>query len=123
MSIKTTAAEINRAKQQARIDEKHQREAEARPEPMHRAVHFLLQQAIQHDRDCTKEAEFHLKTLDEAFGQKEQIAQLERQAEESPVETAEQATPTNETPETEKKPEENPVTRSRRFTQGRTGAA
>lgn len=62
-------AEANRQRQDAEIAEKHSKEAEARPDAVHRALHFLLTQTMQNNPDTTREAKFHMETLDRELSQ------------------------------------------------------
>ena len=63
MSIRTTAA-----------DKKRHKEKKARPDSMHRAVKFLLEQAVLNNRDIKVEAQEHLDTLDAELGDPKEIS-------------------------------------------------
>ena len=87
MSIQN--AETAREKQEQRIAEKHTKEADARPDPMHRAVHFLLLQAKANNRDCAREANYHIQSLDETLGEPQKLEEVgEAIPEPNPVATA-----------------------------------
>jgi hypothetical protein len=104
---------IRDAAQQARdraIDAAMTKEAETRPEPLHRAVRFLLQEAIQNNRDCRPAAEHHLRILDKEYGDTEKLAELEP----SPKPVAVPAAETAPAAENENQPRP-PVRPSRRF--------
>jgi hypothetical protein len=91
MSIRD-AAETNREKQEARTAERHTKEADARPDAMHRAVHFLLIQAKANNRDCTREANHHIATLDAEYGEPQKLDEVgEALPEANPVATAAEA--------------------------------
>jgi hypothetical protein len=62
MSIRNDPAAA--LKQTEKIEERHQAEAEVRPDAQHRALIFLLKQAMQNNRDCSREAKFHIRELD-----------------------------------------------------------
>lgn len=76
MSIKNAAAEAAQ-RQQEQIDAQHQRERQARPNAMHRAVVFLLRQASLNNRDSKREADHHIATLDNAMADKEALETVE----------------------------------------------
>lgn len=74
----------------------------ARPDAMHRAVIFLLDQAKMNNRDITVEANQHIDTLDEELGNPKELAELKKPAKPGPaiVETPATAAPaTEETPQ------------------------
>lgn len=54
-------------------DKKRAREKKARPDAMHRAVRFLLEQAKMNNRDITLEADHHMETLDAELGNKKEL--------------------------------------------------
>jgi hypothetical protein len=54
-------------------EKKRAQEKKKRPDSMHRAVKFLLEQAKQNNRDITVEADHHLSTLDDELGNKKEI--------------------------------------------------
>lgn len=90
MSIRNDS-EKNRKKLESQRDERRHKEAEARPESMHRAVHFILNQIIENNRDARPEAEYLMRTLDEEFGNPEVLnkpAVIEQPQQEEAEETA-----------------------------------
>lgn len=64
MNIRTTTAG----------EKKRAKEKKARPDSMHRAVKFLLEQAVMNNRDIKVEAQHHLDTLDAELGDTKEIA-------------------------------------------------
>ena len=88
MSIRDAVTK-NAELQQQRIDEKHEKEIAARPDAMHRAVHFLLQQIVLNNRDAKREADFHMRQLDEELAVPEKIEEIPPDPD--PTETAAEA--------------------------------
>lgn len=76
MSIRDVAR-INKERHQREVDAKHSQEADARPEPFHRAIKFLLEQAIQNNRDCRPEADHYLRLLDAEYADAEKLKALD----------------------------------------------
>ncbi len=95
MSIRDAVTQ-NAELQQQRIDEKHSKEAEARPDPVHRAVHFLLQQIVLNNRDAKREADYHMRQLDEELAVPEKLDEIP--ADPDPTVTATQAAAPDEPP-------------------------
>lgn len=67
MSIRNTRATANAQRHQQAIDQQHEKEAEVRPDPIHRAVVFLLSQAALNNPDFAREAKYHLDLLDQKY--------------------------------------------------------
>ncbi len=57
-------AKVAGKKQQAQRAEQRAKEAEIRPEALHRAIHFLLQQQMINMPDTTEDARYHMAVLD-----------------------------------------------------------
>jgi len=74
---KKSAEVLAYEKQQAAIKAQRKLEAEARPDPIHRAVIFLLRQAMQNNRDCRNEAQDYIEVLDSSFAEPEKLAEIE----------------------------------------------
>lgn len=66
----------NRQAMEERAARRHSLEAEARPDAMHRAVHFLLHQAIMNNNDIGPEARHHLATLDSEMANAQKLAEI-----------------------------------------------
>lgn len=62
MSIKDD--EAGRERQEAQAAERRRKEAEVRPDSLHRAVDFLLRQQALNNPDTVREARHHIETLD-----------------------------------------------------------
>jgi hypothetical protein len=60
----------------ARIAQRRSKEAEARPDAMHRAVHFLLHQAMLNNNDIAPEARHHLATLDREMADSQKLVEI-----------------------------------------------
>lgn len=56
-----------------KVDKKRDQEKKARPDALHRAVIFLLEQAKMNNRDFGPEADHHMKTLDNLLGDKTEL--------------------------------------------------
>lgn len=91
MSIREKDEAVNAERQQQQIDELHSKEAEARPDAVHRAVVFLLDQCKLNNRDASREANYHLRTLDEKLAIPEKLEEIEGLELPDPVETAKTA--------------------------------
>lgn len=65
MSIQDRAQEA-RQRQEAERQELARKESKARPDPMHRAMVFVLKQAALMNRDAAREAHQHIAALDAA---------------------------------------------------------
>jgi hypothetical protein len=65
---------------------KAQKEEKARPDAMHRAVRFLLEQAKMNNRDITIEADQHIQVLDDELGNPKELEALKKSAPAGPVE-------------------------------------
>lgn len=78
-----------RARQAAdeRTLQRHNLEAQARPDSMHRAIHFLLHQAIVNNNDVGPEARHHLATLDREMADAQKLVEIgeEPEREQPPV--------------------------------------
>jgi hypothetical protein len=59
-----------------RTAHRHSLEAQARPDAMHRAVHFLLHQAIVNNNDIGPEARHHLATLDREMADSQKLVEI-----------------------------------------------
>jgi hypothetical protein len=59
---------------------KRSKEAKARPDAMHRAVRFLLEQAVLNNRDIKLEAEHHQEILDAELGNAKELEALKKAA-------------------------------------------
>lgn len=64
--------EVDRARQQNQIYERHKRETGQRPNPVHRAIVFLLRETAANNRDTAKEAAYYVALLDREFSGEEQ---------------------------------------------------
>lgn len=58
-------AEVNRQKQESKIAARRNREAEARPDAVHRALIFILKEVAQNNPDSKVEADFYVSELDQ----------------------------------------------------------
>lgn len=83
MSIRN--AEEGRQRQQDERAEKRRKEAEARPDAMHRAVRFLLNAAVENNPDIADEARHHLETLDTEMANPDKVAELDKPAPVTPA--------------------------------------
>lgn len=54
-------------------DKRRAREKKARPDAMHRAVRFLLEQATMNNRDIKPEADHHMEVLDAELGNSKEL--------------------------------------------------
>jgi hypothetical protein len=80
-------------------DKKKAKEEKARPDAMHRAVRFLLEQAKLNNRDITTEADLHMQILDDEFGNPKELQALKTP--QGPVEVHAPPAPPAETPQPE----------------------
>lgn len=76
MSIRN--AEEGRAKQQRQRAAKRDKEAEARPDTLHRAVIFLLRAAKENNPDLTEEATHHIDSLDAELAIPDKLVEIEK---------------------------------------------
>lgn len=83
MSIRE--AEIARNRQQKQRAERRGKEAEARPDAVHRAVVFLIKAAKENNPDLTEEANYHLATLDQELANMEKVNEIEKPAAAGPA--------------------------------------
>src|SRR6266702_5927798 len=67
-------AEANRKKQHAQREERRTKEAQFRPDVLHRAVHFLLTQQAVNMPDTTEEAQHHMGALDAELATRDEPA-------------------------------------------------
>lgn len=102
MSIRTRQ---NTRRLHEAIEEQHQKEAAVRPDPVHRAVVFLLSQAALNNPDFAKEAKYHLDLLDEKFSP---ATAEERKAVDAGSATKSPLPPTIDVPEGANEREETP---------------
>lgn len=72
-----TAVEEGRDRQENERAARRRREADIRPDPVHRALLFLLKEVMQNNPDASVEAKYHLATLDEEFVDKAKLTELE----------------------------------------------
>ena len=75
MSIRD--AEQARQRQQTQREKKRSKEAEARPDALHRAVIFLLHAAKENNPDLADEAKHHISSLDSELANPEKLAEIE----------------------------------------------
>ena len=69
-----------------RTAQRHSLEAQARPDAMHRAIHFLLHQAMINNQDIAPEARHHLATLDREMADNQKLIEIgEKPEEEKPA--------------------------------------
>jgi hypothetical protein len=73
MSIKNAD---DRERQERQIAGRRSKEAQARPDAVHRAVHFLLQQTALNNRDTTPEVNYHIETLDRELANPEALEEV-----------------------------------------------
>jgi hypothetical protein len=111
MSIRETAAEEARQRQNQQIEARHSKEAEARPDAMHRAVVFCLRQIALNNRDASREVAHHIETLDKELGNPEKVAQLEPAPAGTPATASEGQQPAT----ADAAPPANTIKTSRRF--------
>jgi hypothetical protein len=76
MSIKDKAEEA-RQNQQERIAERRSKEAQARPQTIHRAVVYLLRQMAINNRDTRQEANYLITALDNELADAQKVAEIE----------------------------------------------
>lgn len=85
-------------------DKKRAKEKKARPDAMHRAVRFLLEQATMNNRDIKAEADYHLEVLDAELGNSKELDAAKKPKPEmvktAPPETADEDTSKEPAPDT-----------------------
>jgi hypothetical protein len=86
MSIKD--AEEAKERQEQQRAERRGKEAQARPDPVHRAIVFLLRECMQNNPDAAVEAKHHLATLDKEFANPEKVLEIEHPPAPDPAATA-----------------------------------
>lgn len=69
-----------RQRQQDQRAARRSKEAEARPDTLHRAVVFLLRAATENNPDITEEAKHHITSLDAELANLEKVAEIEKPA-------------------------------------------
>jgi hypothetical protein len=75
MSIRSV--DEGRKRQQSERTARRNREAEARPDSMHRAIVFLLRETMQNNPDCAEEARHYLAILDKELAVPDKVAEIE----------------------------------------------
>lgn len=79
MNIRNEPSKEELGRAISRLEDRRERERAARPDAIHRAIHFLMQQIVQNNRDATPEARHHMETLDRELGNPEALAEQEPQ--------------------------------------------
>ena len=85
-TLSSRAKESNTMSIRNNTRKRKEEEKKARPDAMHRAIRFLLEQAKMNNRDITTEADEHMQTLDELLGDKKELSRIKTPAPANAVE-------------------------------------